>query len=174
MFLLVLVVVTMPLALVRRYRAGTATRPARGWMAALNLAATAVSAFLLLLFAAISGIWIPNTLLWTAGGLAGGALLGLLGLAMTRWQVSPGAISYTPPRLLILTITVVVTARLLYGFLRMWNAWRATPEAEGWIAASGAAGSMAAGAVVLGYYLMYWSGLLRSARRHGRLTLRGR
>jgi hypothetical protein len=34
-----------------------------------------------------------------------------------------------------------------------------------WVAASGAAASMSAGAVVLGYYLVYWAGVRRRLRR---------
>ena len=36
-------------------------------------------------------------------------------------------------------------------------------------AAVGVAGSMGAGAVVLGYYLMYWAGLRLRTSRHRRL-----
>jgi hypothetical protein len=70
----------------------------------------------------------------------------------------------------VLTITLVVTARLLYGFWRSWHAWHSTPGDASWLAASGAAGSLAAGALVLGYYLTYWAGVWRRIRRHRRTT----
>ena len=53
----------------------------------------------------------------------GGCLLGLLGLALTRWEHTPRALHYTPNRWLILIITLVVSARLLYGIWRIWHGW---------------------------------------------------
>jgi hypothetical protein len=61
-----------------------------------------------------------------------------------------------------------VTARLAYGFWRGWQTWRAGVEGASWFAASGAAGSMAAGAVVLGYYLAYWMGVRWRFRQQAR------
>ena len=101
---------------------------------------------------------------YTATGLAGGGALGVIGLFLTRWEPMPGALYYTPNRLLVLSITVVVAARLLYGFWRGWHSWRVGVEEGSWLAAAGVAGSMAAGAVVLGYYLVYWLGVRRKLR----------
>jgi hypothetical protein len=53
----------------------------------------------------------------------------------------------------------VVSARIFYGFWRGWQAWQTTSDTATWLAQSGARGSMAAGAAVLGYYLAYWIGL---------------
>jgi len=39
------------------------------------------------------------------------------------------------------------------------------PRYAAWTAASGAAGSLAAGAVALGYYLVYWIGVRRRVER---------
>jgi hypothetical protein len=72
---------------------------------------------------------------------------------------------YTPNRWLVLAITLVVTARVLYGFWRAWESWRAGLSEGSWFVAAGVAGSMAAGAVVLGYYLVYWIGVRRRLRR---------
>jgi len=77
---------------------------------------------------------------------------------------------YTPNRWLVLTVTLVVVSRMLYGVWRAWHTWHSTPDDASWLAASGAAGSLAAGAVVLGYYLMYWAGI-RSRLNHHRRTL---
>jgi hypothetical protein len=158
----------VPLSLFLRYRAGTARRSARLWVAVLNLAAVSVSASLLLMAAAITSYWIPVALRYTLLGLAGGCLLGLLGLWLSRWEATPRSLHYTPSRALVLAITLVVTARLLYGLWRAWHAWHSTPGDTSWLAASGAAGSMAAGALVLGYYLSYWAGVWRRIGRHRR------
>src|SRR5262245_30350030 len=155
-----------PLALVQRYRVGTARRRARGWIATLNIAGLALSSALFVAGAAISGLLIPNALAYTAAGFAGGCVLGLVGLILTRWGPGRGSLHYTPNRWLVLGITLVVTARLAFGFWRSWRAWHIAPDYGAWAAASGAAGSLAAGAVVLGFYLTYWLGVRRQLRRH--------
>jgi hypothetical protein len=155
----------IPLALVQRYRLGTSRQKARGWLATLNLAALALSAVILVSSAALTTIWVPWTLTYAATGLAGGALLGIVGLWLTRWETSNDALYYTPNRLLVLTVMLVVAARLLYGIWNGWQRWRAGMEGESWFVAAGVAGSMAAGAVVVGYYLIYWIGVRRRSRR---------
>jgi hypothetical protein len=47
---------------------------------------------------------------------------------------------------------------------RSWQAWRLAAGDTSWIVSSGVAGSLAAGAVVLGYYLTYWFGVRRRLR----------
>lgn len=83
----------------------------------------------------------------------------LVGLAMTRWEPTPQALHYTPNRWLVLLITLAVTTRLLYGLWRIWHAWRTAGSDASWLASAGVAGSMAVGAVVLGYYLTYSAGV---------------
>ena len=65
----------------------------------------------------------------------------------------------------MLGVTLVFTARVLYGFWRGWHAWSAAPGEGSWLAAFGVAGSLGAGAVVLGYYLAYWIGLRSRLKR---------
>ena len=156
----------IPLSIVLRYRAGTARRLARGWLATTNLLGIASSAVLLLMVAAVMSAWVPNAFTYTLIGLAGGCLLGLLGLSLSRWERTPQSLHYTPSRWLVLAITLVVTSRMIYGFWRSWHAWRSTADDASWLASSGAAGSLAAGAVVLGYYLMYWTGVWRRLKQH--------
>jgi hypothetical protein len=155
----------LPLSLVLRYRLGTARRPARGWVIALNLIAMGISTAIFLLSAAVTSAWIRPAFPYTVLGLVAGSLLALLGLAWTRWEATPSAFFYTPSRTLTLAITLLVTARVLFGFWRSWRAWGAGVHYSSWIAASDIAGSMAAGAVVLGYYLTYWLGVRRRFRR---------
>lgn len=151
----------LPLTVVQRYRVGTARRPARGWLAAVNLAGVAVSVAMFLAGAAVTAVWVPGALTSALAGLGAGCALGVLGLALTRWEDTARGVYYTPNRLLVLAITVVVSARLIYGLWRTWHSWRAAIDGAGWISASGVAGSLAAGAVVLGYYLVYWAGVRR-------------
>ena len=121
--------------------------------------------------AAVTSIWVPRAFTYALGGLAAGCAAGLVGLALTRWDASPSALHYTPNRWLVLAITLTVTCRLLYGFWRGWETWRAGMNDTSWLAASGAAGSLAAGAIVLGYYLIYWAGIRRRLRAHNRMAI---
>jgi fructose-specific phosphotransferase system IIC component len=124
----------------------------------------AVSTSMYLVGAAVTNIWVPDAFAYTLAGLFGGFTLGFVGLALTRWEVTPRSIHYTSNRLLVLTITLIVTARLVYGLWRTWHGWRTAAGTE-WLAASGAAGALGAGAVVLGYYLVYWTGVRRRLSR---------
>jgi hypothetical protein len=57
---------------------------------------------------------------------------------------------------------------LVYGLWRIWHAWRTSGANDSWLASAGVAGSMAVGAVVIGYYLTYSCGVLvRLARQQG-------
>jgi hypothetical protein len=161
-----LFVLLLPVSLLQRYRMGTARRPARGWLATLNVVAIGLSSLLFLLGAAVTSVWVPRALTFALLGLAAGVLLGALGLLVSRWEHGPGTLHYTPNRWLVLAITLLVAARIGWSFARAWNAWQAGASATGWLAAAGVAGSLGVGAVVLGYYLAYWLGVRRRFRRH--------
>jgi hypothetical protein len=163
-------VVLMPLTLVQRYRVGTSRRLARSWLATLNAVGFVVSAVMLLVGAAFTNIWVPHAFVYAVAGLSAGCVLGWIGVAITRWDMTPTSLHYTPNRVLVLAITLVVTSRLIYGMWRSWHAWHARAGDASWIVASGAAGSLAAGAVVLGYYLSYWIGVRRRIHRYRRLA----
>lgn len=159
------VIALMPLVLVQRYRAGSARRLARPWLATVNLAGMIVSAAFFLIGAAVANVWVPNALLSAVGGLGLGAALGSVGLWLTRWDDTARSLHYTPNRWLVLAITFVVAGRVLYGFWRGWMAWGATGQDTSFVAAFGVAGSLGAGATVLGYYLVYAIGLRRRVSR---------
>ena len=168
--LLVLIVLSFPLSLIQRYRVGTARRPARGWVATINLFAFALSAMLLVGGATITNYWVPRALITTLGGLGAGAILGLAGAALTRWERTPRSIHYTPFRPLVIGIMLVVTVRLIYGFWRGIQVWRIGHDDASWLAAAGAAGSLGAGALVIGYYFFFWAVVRWQFARHRRLT----
>jgi hypothetical protein len=174
LFVVLALIVLTPLSLIQRYRVGTARRMARGWVATLNLLALSLSVVIFLASAAVTNIWVPQALSHSLMGLAAGCALGALGLAMSRWEATPSSLYYTPNRWLVLAITLTVTARVMYGIWRTWQAWRLGLDDPSWVAASGAAGSLAAGAVVLGYYIVYWAGVRRRLRRQLRAPQRMR
>jgi hypothetical protein len=163
---LALAILLLPLSLIQRYRVGTRRRPARPWITTLNLAGVSVSSLIFLFSAALMSPWIPGAFTYAALGVAAGAVLGGIALMFTRWESTASGLHFTPPWPLVLGLTLIVTGRLLFGFWRAWHAWGLTPDAAAWLAASGAAGSLAAGAAVLGYYVAYWWGVRGRIRRH--------
>ena len=159
-----LVVVVIPLSLVMRLRRGTMRRQARGWVLTANVIAVAISTLMFSIGALIAGRWVPDAWPYSLLGLGTGAMLGLIGFALTRWESSRGVVHYTPNRWLVLGVTLVVAARIVYGFWRVYAAWQAGSDQIAEVAASGVAMSMAAAAVALGYYLIYWIAVRRRCR----------
>lgn len=155
----------IPFSLVQRYRMGTSRQRARGWLAAVNLAGLSLSAILFLAGAFVTSVWVPRAFSSSAAGLAAGCLLGVIGLKLTRWEPARGSLHYTPNRWLVLGVTLMITGRLLFGVWRGVHSWRSGMHGVEWFGGAGLAGSMAAGALVLGYYLAYWAGVRRRLRR---------
>jgi len=158
LLLVVALVLATPFLLYLRYRTGTMRRRGRAWVANVNLASLGLSAALLVWVAALTTFWVPHAFSYSLAGLLAGSLLGLLGLDLTRWEITPRGLHYTPNRWLVLLVTLAVVTRLLYGLWRIWHTWRAAPSGDSGGCEPGA-GSMAVGAVVVGYYLAYFAGV---------------
>ena len=162
------------LSLALRYRAGTARRQARQWVATMNVWATSFSAVFFLSFTLLLSFWIGSAFRFALIGIAIGSVLGLLGLALTQWENRPEGLFYTPSRWLALIIVFAIAARVLYGW---WHATHpgSTPSGDQhWLnAASGTQLSLAIGAGLIGYYLVYSIGvrlrLARHEQRHAEL-----
>ena len=154
-----------PLLLIQRYRVGTARRMARPWMATVNLFLMAFSALCFLAGAAVTAVWVPNAFLGAATGIAIGSALGLFGLVLTRWEPTPSTLRYTPNRLLVLVVTFIVSARVLYGFWRSWTVAQAGFDGARMVLAFGIPESLAAGGIVIGYYLAYGFGVRSRIQR---------
>ena len=153
------IVLSMPFLLLLRYRAGTARRAARPWVLTVNLLSLLISAALFIWLAAMTNFWVRRAFSYSLIGLLTGCLFGILGLAVTRWEKSASLTYYTPNRWLVLLITLAVAVRMLYGFWRIWHAWQTTGHDTSWLAVARIPGSMAVGALVLGYYLTYFAGI---------------
>lgn len=161
-----------PLLLVLRYRAATARRLARRWVATASLIATAISVAFFLFGAAFTTIWVPHAFTASAAGLLVGCVLGVLGLALTKWEPTVRTLHYTPNRWLVLGITLMVSARILYGLWRSWTVARSSVDDASLILAFGVPESLAAGATVLGYYFAYSAGLRWRIRKWEKRALR--
>lgn len=162
----ILAIALMPVVLVQRYRVGTRRQATRGWLLGLNVLGIALSSVVFLVGAAFTGIWVPGALRYALAGMAIGGLLGVLGLLLTRWERSTQGLYFTPFAPLVFLVVFVVSARILYGFWRAWETWRHLGGGEDWHLVAGIPQSMGAGALVVGYYLVYWSGVLRRHNRH--------
>jgi hypothetical protein len=165
--LLIVFVLSTPLLLVLRYRAGVMRRRAGVATTIINLISLLISAGLFVWFAALTNFWVNHAFSYSLVGLSAGVVLGLAGLFLTRWEKIWPQLYYTPSRGLVLLISLTVGARLLYGLWRIWHAWRHSGPDASWLGSAGVAGSMAVGAIVLGYYLTYMIGVcwqLRSTR----------
>lgn len=161
----VVLIALMPLLLIQRYRVGSARRLARPWMATMNVVLMGFSAITFLILGAITAVWVPNAFLGAVTGVTAGLGLGILGLALTRWEPRAASLHYTPNRLLVLVVTVIVSARVLYGFWRSWTVANAGISGTRLVLAFGIPESLAAGGMVIGYYLAYGFGLRRRIRR---------
>ena len=156
----------IPVSLVLRYRAGTMRRPARRWVSTLNIVTLSLSTVFFMSVAAMTNVWVPSAFLSALAGLVLGASLGVFGILLTKWEKAGPTMYFTPNRWLVLALTAVVAVRVMYGFWRSWEAWQAPVAGTTWLATSGAAGSLAAGATVIGYYLAYSVGVRRRANAH--------
>ena len=173
LLLLPLIMIAMtPLLLMQRYRSGSSRRQARPWTATLAVIAMTFSAVVLLVSTAVTSIWFPGTLRAGAVGLAIGAVLGLCGFVLTRWEATVRPLHYTPNRWLILAITFLVAARVAYGLWRSWNVTYAGFSDASFVTAFGVRETLGAGGIVIGYYLAYNVGLRWRIRRWERRRLR--
>ena len=155
------------LSVALRYRAGTARRQGRRWVATLNMWMTGFSALLFLLFAAGASFWIEHAFRFALAGAGIGALLGLCGLALTRWETERTGLFYTPSRSLAILITMAIVARFIYGFWRHFHPAKAA-SSNPLLAASAAQLSLAVAAGLISYYLVYAIGVRLRIARHGR------
>src|SRR5437763_1048567 len=120
LFVLLALAGVILLSLALRYRAGTARRQGRRWVASLNVWATCFSAVFFLSFTLLLSFWIGSAFRFALIGIGVGAILGLFGLAMTRWESRSEGLFYTPSRWLAFIIVSAIAVRLVYGW------WRAT------------------------------------------------
>ena len=155
------------LSLALRYRAGTARRQARRWVASLNIWMTSFSAVFFLSFTFLLSFWVDSAFRFGLIGMGCGSILGLVGLAITRWESQPQGLFYTPNRWLALLVTFAIAARFVYGWWRTTHSGSNVPVDQHWlITASGTQLSLAVAAGLIGYYQVYSVGVRLRLTRH--------
>jgi hypothetical protein len=169
LFVLLALAGVVLLSIALRYRAGTARRQARRWIASLNVWATSFSAVFFLCFTLLLSFWVGSAFRFALMGMGVGAVLALLGLAMTRWENRPEGLFYTPSRWLALIVTLAIAARFVYGW---WHATHpsssaSAPGDQHWlITASGTQLSLAVAGGLISYYLVYSVGVRLRLTHH--------
>src|SRR5881394_3698332 len=167
LFVLLALAGVILLSLALRYRAGTARRQARRWVASLNIWVTSFSAVFFLSFTFLLSFWIDAAFRFALIGMSCGGVLGLAGLAMTRWESRPQGLFYTPNRWLALLVTLAIAGRIVYGWWRATHSNSNAPGDEHWlITASGTQLSLAIAAGLIAYYLVYSIGVRLRITRH--------
>ncbi len=111
---------------------------------------------LLLGFAALSHI---ERLMWLAGGLLAGALLGLYGLGKTRFESTPQGLFYTPNAHLGIALSLLFVARIAYRFIEVYTLDPSVPHGAEDFARSPL--TLAVFGLLAGYYVSYAVGLVR-------------
>jgi hypothetical protein len=160
------------LSLALRYRAGTARRRARPWAASLNVWLTGFSTVFFLSFTLLLSFWIGSAFRFALIGMGVGAILALLGLALTRWENRSEGLFYTPSRWLAFIIVFAIAARVGYGWWRATHSGSSAPGDQHWlIAASGTQLSLAVAAGLIAYYLIYSIGVRFQLARHHRRSV---
>jgi hypothetical protein len=121
------------LSLALRYRAGTARRQGRRWIANLNFWMTSLSTVFFLSFTFLISFWLGTAFRFALIGMCFGAILGLLGLALTRWESQPEGLFYTPSRWLALLVTLAIAARFVYGWWHATHSGSSAPGEQHWL-----------------------------------------
>jgi len=155
------------LSLALRYRAGTARRQGRRWIANLNVWMTSLSAVFFLSFTFLVSFWLGTAFRFALLGMCFGGILGFLGLAMTRWESQPEGLFYTPSRWLALLVTLAIAARFVYGWWHATHSGSSAASERHWLmTASGTELSLAVAAGLIAYYLVYSIGVRLRLARH--------
>jgi hypothetical protein len=158
-FVLLAIAGIVLLSIALRYRAGTAGRRGQRWVATTNVWMMSLSALLYLTLAALLSFWIGRAFPYALTGLGLGALLGLLGLALTRWEANSEEFFYTPSRWLALFLTMAIAARIAYGWWRGFHSVGSTTDTLPFLSTSGMQLSLAVAGGLIGYYLTYAIGV---------------
>ncbi len=117
----------------------------------------AVLSVVIVLFA-LEGPW-PVVGEGLAAGLLGGAVLGVVALRSTRFEIDGTNGCYVPNPWIGLGLTALLSGRLLYRFMELYPAM-SHAAADGYAAYQRSPLTMAVFGLLIGYYIAYYAGLL--------------
>lgn len=137
----------LPISIVQRYRYGKARRRVLPWVVRLNAWVLSISMLVFLASSWLASIWIPRALPDAVLGLGAGAVVGVVGAALHRIEVTPQGLFRTPNQWLVLGVSLLLAGRIALG---LWLTWRDGPGTAlaGWATHAGLIG---VAGVLLGY-----------------------
>ena len=101
----------------------------------------------------------PQALVGLASGLAGGAVLAAYGLRLTRFEVTPEGMFYTPSAHLGIALSLLLVGRILYRLVEIYRSDPTISPAATSLALSPL--TLAVVGLLAGYYMAYAIGLVR-------------
>jgi hypothetical protein len=111
---------------------------------------------------ALRGLHSPNIAAAGLGGFAFGFALAYLGIRLTRFEVTPAGIFYTPSGYIGIALSVLLLSRLVYRFFLLYPSMEAAKAETGnpFAAYQSSPLTVALFGIVIGYYMAYCVGLL--------------
>jgi hypothetical protein len=107
----------------------------------------------------------PNAIAALIGGLAGGTVLGLVGIRHTRFEFTPQGRFYIPHTYLGVAVTTLFVGRLLYRFTSLsYGAQSLGPNPDPIASLQRSPLTLAIFGLLVGYYLVFSLGVLQKAR----------
>jgi hypothetical protein len=100
-------------------------------------------------------------------GIAAGAALGYFGLRHTKFETTPQGQFYTPHLYIGLAVTLLFLGRLAYRFIFLYPGMQAAANVNEspFAAYQKSPLTLAIFGIVIGYYVAYYAGVIREARR---------
>ena len=123
---------------------------------------------------ALRGLHSPNIAAAVLGGGAIGAALAYFGIRLTRFDVTPAGIFYTPSGYIGIVLSALLLSRLAYRFVVLYPTFHAAKAETGdpFAMYQSSPLTVALLGVVIGYYMAYCVGLLvRGAELRGQAPL---
>lgn len=145
-------------ALYRRFRRLFGRQPLQPARLKLRVVMLALVAGLF----ALRGLHSPNIAAAGLGGFAFGAALAYLGLRLTRFEIMPGGVFYTPSGYIGIVLSVLLLSRLVYRFFLLYPSLEAAKAETGnpFATYQSSPLTVALLGIVIGYYMAYCIGLL--------------
>lgn len=149
--------------IVRRLRRTFGRQPVHSGRLWLRIGLLTLAGGMVVATSAARGI---ETLEALSVGLACGAALAYVGLRHTRFEVTPEGRFYTPHTYIGLAVTLLFLGRLLYRFVYLANGANGSFDPDPNLAAAYQRSPLTLGifAVLLGYYLLFYAGVLLRTR----------
>ena len=138
-------------SLYRRVRRNIGRQPLRPQRIIVSLVIFA----LLTVFISCTSFQFPNLLLGMGGGLLAGALLGFVGLKLTKFETTAAGHFYTPNTFIGLGLTALFIGRMLYRFWILSDTMKAANHPQLFQSPL----TLLCFGLIAGYYLVYYIGL---------------